>query len=162
MLEGACYLLMNPFYIGLVRHGVDLYPGQHEPLVSQEVWEAVHAIRARRGEGKGGGRRADRVYLLARLERCAKCGLRLTAQTSEGKGRKGHETQYYLCPARRRSVDCPGGACVCSLTVGPGGAETSRDSEGRLFKGTSGSPLRGRPAPPRVPPRPGWDGRARS
>jgi hypothetical protein len=35
--------------------------------------------------------------------------LRLTAQTSEGKGRKGHETQYYLCPARRRSVDCPAG-----------------------------------------------------
>jgi hypothetical protein len=33
----------------------------------------------------------------------------LTSQTSEGKGRKGHETQYYLCPARRRSVDCPAG-----------------------------------------------------
>jgi hypothetical protein len=69
----------------------------------------VQGIRARRGEGKGGGRRADRVYLLARLARCSKCGLRLTSQTSEGKGRKDHETQYYLCPARRRSVDCPAG-----------------------------------------------------
>ncbi len=67
------------------------------------------AIRTRRGAGKGGGRRADRLYLLARLARCSKCGLRLTSQTSEGRGRKGHETQYFLCPAKRRSVDCPVG-----------------------------------------------------
>ena len=36
---------------------------------------------------------------------CPKRGLRLTPQTSKGKGRKGHATPYYLCPARRRSVD---------------------------------------------------------
>jgi site-specific DNA recombinase len=107
--EGVRYLLTNRFYLGEVQHGDQYYPGQHEPLISREMWEQVQAIRARRGEGKGGGRRADRLYLLARLARCSKCGLRLTSQTSEGKGRKGHETQYYLCPAKRRSVDCPAG-----------------------------------------------------
>jgi hypothetical protein len=55
MREGARYLLTNPFYIGLVRHGADLYPGMHEPLLSQELQDVVQAIRARRGEGKGGG-----------------------------------------------------------------------------------------------------------
>jgi hypothetical protein len=103
------YLLTNRFYLGEVQHGDRYYPGQHEPLVHRETWDQVQAIRARRGAGKGAGRRADRVYLLARLARCSKCGLRLTSQTSEGKGRKGHETQYYLCPARRRSVDCLAG-----------------------------------------------------
>jgi hypothetical protein len=107
--EGVRYLLTNRFYLGEVQHGDRYYPGQHEPLVHRETWDQVQAIRARRGAGKGAGRRADRVYLLARLARCSKCGLRLTSQTSEGKGRKGHETQYYLCPARRRSVDCLAG-----------------------------------------------------
>ena len=107
--EGARYLLTNRFYLGEVQHGDQCYPGQHEPLISRETWDQVQAIRARRGEGKGAGRRAGRVYLLARLAHCSKCGLRLTSQTSEGKGRKGHETQYYLCPARRRSVYCPAG-----------------------------------------------------
>jgi hypothetical protein len=107
--EGVRYLLTNRFYLGEVQHGDQYYPGQHEPLIRRETWDQVQAIRARRGEGKGAGRRADRVYLLARLARCSKCGLRLTSQTSEGKGRKGHETQYYLCPAKRRSVDCPAG-----------------------------------------------------
>jgi hypothetical protein len=107
--EGVRYLLTNRFYLGEVQHGNQYYPGQHEPLIHREIWDQVQGIHARRGEGKGGGRRADRVYLLARLARCSKCGLRLTSQTSEGKGRKGHETQYYLCPARRRSVDCPAG-----------------------------------------------------
>jgi len=66
----------------------------------------VQAIRARRGDGKGAGRRADRLYLLARLAHCSKCRLQLTSQTSE---RKGLAAQYYLCPAKRRSVDCPAG-----------------------------------------------------
>ena len=107
--EGVRYLLTNRFYLGEVQHGDQYYPGQHEPLIRRDTWDQVQAIRARRGEGKGGGRRADRLYLLARLARCSKCGLRLTSQTSEGKGRKGHDTQYYLCPAKRRSVDCPAG-----------------------------------------------------
>jgi len=107
--EGVRYLLTNRFYLGEVQHGDQYYPGQHEPLLPRETWGQVQAIRTRRGEGKGGGRRADRLYLLSRLARCSKCGLRLTSQTSEGKGRKGHETQYYLCPAKRRSVDCPAG-----------------------------------------------------
>jgi hypothetical protein len=79
------------------------------PLAWQGLSCPALAVRARRGQGKGGGRTADRVYLLARLARCSKCGLRLTSQTSEGKGRKGHVTQYYICPAKRRSVDCPVG-----------------------------------------------------
>jgi DNA invertase Pin-like site-specific DNA recombinase len=103
--ESVRYLLTNPFYIGHVRHGEDLYPGQHEPLIDRETWDQVQAIRARRGAGKGAGRRAERVYLLARLACCSECGLRLTSQTSLGTGRRGHETQYYLCPAKRRSVD---------------------------------------------------------
>jgi hypothetical protein len=72
MRVGTRYLLMNPFCMGPVRHSADLYPGQHEPLINLEPWDRVQAIRARRGAGKGDGRKADCIHLLARLARCAK------------------------------------------------------------------------------------------
>ena len=55
--RGALYnLLSNPIYIGEIRHRRERYPGQHEPIVSRELWEQVqrrlssHAVRA--GEGR--------------------------------------------------------------------------------------------------------------
>ncbi len=104
--EGVRYLLSNAFYIGQVRHGKELFPGQHELLIDQELWDRVQAIREERGRGKGAGRKPERVYLLSRLARCHDCGLGLTSQTSKGKGRKGAQTPYYYCPSKRRSMDC--------------------------------------------------------
>ena len=103
--ESIRYILSNAFYVGQVRHGDNLYPGLHEALISKELWDQVQVIR-RRGAGKGAGRKPHRVYLLARLARCDNCGLRLTAKTSGGRGRRGY-TRYYFCLAHRRSVDCP-------------------------------------------------------
>jgi site-specific DNA recombinase len=107
--EGVRYLLTNPFYTGQVRHGAELYPGRHEALIPQELFDRVQAIRQRRGRGKGAGRDPNRVYLLARLARCHRCGLKLWAQTSGGKGRRSTPAPYYVCPGRRRSTDCPDG-----------------------------------------------------
>jgi site-specific DNA recombinase len=102
--EGVRYLLNNPFYAGLVRHGDDLYPGQHEPLVSKELFDEVRVIRARRNNNRGGRRRSDRVYLLAGIAACSRCGLNLVSQTSDRPGRKPI-AQYY-CPSRRRYIPC--------------------------------------------------------
>jgi site-specific DNA recombinase len=107
--EGVRYLLTNRYYTGWVQHGEDWYPGQHEPIISQELFDQVQELRAKRSRGRGAGRNPDRVYLLARLVRCYHCGLRLVSQTSGGKGRRGMPTQYYQCPARRRAVDCRAG-----------------------------------------------------
>lgn len=35
------YLLSNPTYIGKVRHKGQIYKGQHEPIVSLDLWQAV-------------------------------------------------------------------------------------------------------------------------
>ncbi|MCC6597766.1 MAG: recombinase family protein [Alphaproteobacteria bacterium] len=35
------YLLSNPTYIGKVRHKGQIYEGQHEPIVSLELWQEV-------------------------------------------------------------------------------------------------------------------------
>jgi DNA invertase Pin-like site-specific DNA recombinase len=56
--RGALYqLLRNPIYLGEIRHRDKVYPGEHEAIVSREVWEAVqatlteNAARHDRGEG---------------------------------------------------------------------------------------------------------------
>jgi site-specific DNA recombinase len=55
--RGALYnLLSNPIYIGEIRHRRERYPGQHEPVVSRELWEQVQlqlgSHAARTGEGR--------------------------------------------------------------------------------------------------------------
>lgn len=51
-----CNLLSNPIYIGEIRHRRERYPGQHEPVVSPELWEQVQlqlcSHAARPGEGR--------------------------------------------------------------------------------------------------------------
>jgi site-specific DNA recombinase len=102
--ERVRYLLTNPFYAGKVRYGDTLYPGQHEALISQELFDEVQAIRTRRNLSRGGRRRSDRVYLLAGVAVCSECGLRLVSQTSTKAGRK--DIPQYLCPSRRRAIQC--------------------------------------------------------
>ncbi|MBN9545283.1 MAG: recombinase family protein [Alphaproteobacteria bacterium] len=40
---GLTYLLKNPTYIGKVAHRGEIYPADHEPIVAQELFEAVQA-----------------------------------------------------------------------------------------------------------------------
>jgi DNA invertase Pin-like site-specific DNA recombinase len=55
--RGALYpLLSNPIYIGEIRHRKESHPGQHEAIVSRELWERVQQRlrerKVRSGEGR--------------------------------------------------------------------------------------------------------------
>ncbi|MBF6567714.1 MAG: recombinase family protein [Candidatus Binataceae bacterium] len=55
--RGALYhLLSNPIYLGEIRHKHERYPGQHEAIVSRELWERVQQRlrdqKVRSGEGR--------------------------------------------------------------------------------------------------------------
>ena len=86
--DGITEMLRNPFYIGKVtyregrRGEVEVYDGLHEPIVSEELWEAAARVRNRqtvrrvlRGE--------KRPYLLGGIARCHTCGRRLRAQGAQ-------------------------------------------------------------------------------
>ena len=56
--RGALYqLLQNPIYLGEIRHRDVTYPGEHEAIVSREVWEEAQRLladnAARRGRAEG-------------------------------------------------------------------------------------------------------------
>ena len=58
--RGALYhLLSNPIYPGEIRHKNERHPGQHEAIVSRELWERVQE-RLRNSGGPPGRRAQDR------------------------------------------------------------------------------------------------------
>lgn len=98
-LGGLAKLLKNPFYVGLIRiRNGGTFHGNHEPLVTTELFEKVQAVMA----GKRVDRTKNRVFTYSRLIRCTSCGYSLIGET-----RKGHV--YYRCHNRpfKTPAVCP-------------------------------------------------------
>lgn len=68
--RGALYaLLANPVYLGLTRHKTATYPGEHEAIVSQELFDAVQAKLAERTNPRSPNPSRKLVSLLAGMIR---------------------------------------------------------------------------------------------
>jgi DNA invertase Pin-like site-specific DNA recombinase len=58
--RGALYhLLSNPIYLGEIRHKQERHPGQHEAIVSGELWERVQQRLRDQGVRSGAGRKTE-------------------------------------------------------------------------------------------------------
>ncbi|CAN5214569.1 recombinase family protein [soil metagenome] len=94
-------MLANRYYIGVVTwEGVD-YPGRHEPLIDEDVFEAVQAIlRSRRESGEKV--RQHQHYLKGTLW-CGHCGSRMGFTQAHG---NGGTYDYFFCIGRTRRNGC--------------------------------------------------------
>lgn len=104
-------ILHNRFYAGLVKHGKDYLPGDHQPIIDGELFEAGQVALAKNsGRSATIGRRKTRTYLLKGLARCADCGMNLWAQTYKN-GRSYYREQrasrsHGVSPAHGGSIPC--------------------------------------------------------
>lgn len=91
------YMLNNPSYIGMIRWSLDgtqavhkrdyhnesvmIVPGQHEPIISAELWEAVQKLLAAQKKMYPAYAKKDQAveYMLKGLVRCSSCGSTLAA-----------------------------------------------------------------------------------
>jgi site-specific DNA recombinase len=91
---GISRILNNPFYIGLIRlrRTGETFPGNHEPLVPQSLFDRVQRIL----RGKTNARILRHDFLFRRLLACKLCGHTLTGETQKG-------YTYYRC----HQPDCP-------------------------------------------------------
>ena len=95
-------ILRNPFYLGQVTYKGELFPGQHEAIIPQELFDRVQRVRKEHFTGPWTYTPRHRTYLLGGLVRCAACGTKLWAQHQSG-------NDYYREDARRRGLpQCPG------------------------------------------------------
>ena len=95
-------IVHNGFFTGKVKHGRELLPGAHEPLISEELFDVVQStLKRNSGRSETLHPRPEREYLLKGLIRCAHCLMPLWAQTLTSGSR------LYREPARSRShIEC--------------------------------------------------------
>jgi site-specific DNA recombinase len=102
-------LLRHPYYKGLVVYmGVE-YPGKHEPLVSEELWQRVQDLLDQQGHATEKNR-THHHYLKGTVY-CGACRSRLIVH--HARSRLGVIYPYYVCagrhekrtPCTRRAID---------------------------------------------------------
>lgn len=93
-------LLRNVVYAGLVRHHEDVYPGEHEAIISRDIFDAVQAKMKTNGRTGGSHVRNTSGALLKGLVRCGACQCAMThtfASRAGSNGKAGRRYRYYSC-----------------------------------------------------------------
>lgn len=91
-------LLQNRFYIGVVRYRNVEYPGLHEPLVDQAVFQRVQQML--RSRDQAGERKRKHPHYLKGTIFCAECGSRLSFLLAKGK------YPYFYCLGQKKHNGC--------------------------------------------------------
>lgn len=119
-------LLQCPYYMGKVRYkgmsarskGVSyrrtegvLSQGQHEPIISEELWEQCQRVRESRYHHNKFRKVTRHIYLVNGIIVCSHCGRRLRAQTPNGEcgyyREVSHLNGFQDCPYSHISVRTP-------------------------------------------------------
>lgn len=86
-------ILRNQAYIGQMRHKDEWLPGAHEPLITQELWDAAH-------RGRTPGVRRGRDLMSGRV-RCGGCGRAMSIEHN------GQGQRHYRCKHRGKGCKLP-------------------------------------------------------
>lgn len=104
-------ILTNTYYIGKVRHKEERYDGQHEPIVSPELFEKVQRKLSTNG-GKRSRPQESHLFTLDGLVRCGSCGAHMTPYFTYNHQKKLYA--YYTCTNRSHK-----GKDACSMANVP-------------------------------------------
>ena len=105
-------LLTNPVYVGKVRHHEDLYEGEHEAIVDQDVFREVGALLASNSSKSGRSPCNKHGALLKGLVVCKACGCAMGHHFATSKNASGGSKRYryYVCGRAQKEgwSECPG------------------------------------------------------
>lgn len=97
-------LLRDRYYLGFITYNGEEYPGRHEPLVSQELFDQVQRVLY--AERRAGTRQRVHNHYLKGLIFCDRCQRRLIILP--GRSKSGAQYFYYICRGRQdKSCDLP-------------------------------------------------------
>ena len=94
------HIFSNPIYYGHFRYAGEVHEGTHEPIISKDLFDAVHSVmnsRWRWAPRDLSKQRTPKIF--TRLLRCGGCGGGITAEIQ-----KGHV--YYRCTRKNRVQRC--------------------------------------------------------
>lgn len=112
--------LQNAFYTGQTKYHGELLPGNHEAVITQELFDKCQRVRRSHRACPRSHAPKLRTYLLNTILHCAACGRKLRAQNSSN-------YRYYREMSYARKLPCP-------LTANQGvRAEVFEEQIGRVF-----------------------------
>ncbi len=120
--KGTLYkMLGNRLYLGEAVFKGTPYPGEHEAIIDQALWDKVQAILKEQVREKSSRTRAQTPAPLKGLIHCHHCNRAMTPTHTRKKGKKQY--RYYLCMNAMRK-----GHEACPLPMIPAG-----EMEGMVF-----------------------------
>lgn len=104
------HLLTNVTYIGKIKYKDEVHGGEHEAIVSEDLWQRVQAKLHRNGRTGGTMVRNKFGALLKGLLNCVPCGCAMSPSHTTRDGKKRY--RYYVCTAaqKRGRNCCPTGS----------------------------------------------------
>ncbi len=101
-LTQVCKMFSNPYYMGVVVHGGEAYPGAHEPMVTKVEYDRAQEIL-----GHVDPRRPHKHrFTYTGLLRCGACERMITAEAHTN--RHGSRYIYYRCTRKKVGYEkCP-------------------------------------------------------
>ena len=98
-------VLQNRYYLGFVTYKGEEFPGRHEPLVTQELFDRVQKVMAARS-GAGVRQRLYNHYLKGLLwcGACQAAGRENRVIVQRSTNRHGYEYFYFFCRGRQKHV----------------------------------------------------------
>ena len=90
-------ILKNRYYVGVVTFEGAEYPGRHEALISEDLYQRVQAVRQSRHEGRE--KPQVRTHYLKGSIYCGQCGEPLSLEYS--RNRLGTLYRYFYCLGRQ-------------------------------------------------------------
>ena len=104
---GIQLMLKNIIYVGKVRYNGELYPGLHEPVISDEIFDKVRAIIANNRVRRDNPKNTHNTGLLNHILRCKACNSIMFHTYTSKKGQ--YKYRYYVCmnAQKRGYKNCP-------------------------------------------------------
>jgi site-specific DNA recombinase len=87
-------LLTNPIYCGKIKHKTDLYQGQHQAIIDDEIYERVQAQLRENSFNRGNRLPSKYGGLLKGLIRCPNCNVAMVHNMTK---RNAIVYRYYTC-----------------------------------------------------------------
>ena len=105
--NGIQQTLRNPLYIGKVPYQGELYPGEHEAIISDETFQTVQSILAENRPEWKMTKKTKHIGLLTGLLRCKACNCAMYFSYNIKASK--YRYHYYLCmsASKRGYKNCP-------------------------------------------------------
>ena len=99
-------VLNNAVYVGDMPHKDKVYPGQHDAIISRDIWNEVHAILKVSPRVRGNASRRKQPAILRGLAACGGCQ---SVMSACGTRKKGKVYSYYAGSKHLslKCADCP-------------------------------------------------------